>query len=51
MAEEKKIEMELLRDYWPEDDARVAAGATISVPAEAAMDLIEKGLARRIKKG
>jgi hypothetical protein len=51
MADEKKIDVILLRDFWPADDQRVAAGTVVQVDVETAMDMVEKGLGKRDKKG
>ena len=53
MASEKnepKVEVVLAVDFWPEEDVRVAAGTVVFVPVDAAMDMVEKGIAKRAKK-
>lgn len=39
--------VKLLRDYWPEEDQRQAAGATIELPSADAKRLISEGVAER----
>lgn len=39
--------IELLADYWPEEDQRKPAGEVIDVTIPVAMKLIEEGKARR----
>jgi hypothetical protein len=47
VAEEKKIKMVLLRDFWPEEDKRIAAGTVFEAVVDNAMDMLEKGIAKR----
>lgn len=49
MAEAKKITVVLMVDYWPEDDVRVSAGTEIQVDVETAMDMVERGIAKRAR--
>lgn len=54
-SEEKLIDVEVLRDFWgePNDDGsdnRQRAGTVLSVSAEHAIELIEQGMAKRVKK-
>ncbi len=51
MAEEKKVEVEIVRDFWDADGNRRPAGTVIEVPVEAALEGIEKGALRRAPKG
>lgn len=51
MTDHKKIDVILLRDFWPEADKRVVAGTVVQVDVETAMDMVEKGLGKRDKKG
>lgn len=51
MVDEKKIGVVLLVDFWPEADKRVVAGTVIQVDVETAMDMVERGLGKREKKG
>lgn len=37
----------LIRDYWPEEDKRIAAGTTLEMPAAEAKRLIAAGVAER----
>ena len=37
----------LIRAYWPEEDMRVEAGATVDVPVSVARELIKNGIAQR----
>jgi hypothetical protein len=39
----------VLRDYWPEEDVRVRAGAVIHVDAATAMDGVEAGILSRVR--
>lgn len=51
MAEEKKIDVEIVRDFWDADAKRRPAGTIISVPVDTALEGIEKGALRRAHKG
>ena len=51
MVDAKKIDIVLLVDFWPEADKRVAAGTVVQVDVETAMDMVERGLGKREKKG
>lgn len=46
---EKMVACTVLRDFWPEEDVRVAAGTIIEVPVAAAMDGVENGTLSRVK--
>lgn len=48
--EEKTVECEILRDVWDEDGTRHRKGKVVSLPVEAAMDGVEVGALRRVKK-
>ncbi len=57
-APQPKTEVEIVRDYWPEEtpeghegEYRVRAGEVIALPVDLAMDLVEQGVAKRPKKG
>jgi hypothetical protein len=43
------IACRVLRDYWPEEDQRVRAGAIVHLDAAAAMDGVEAGILARVK--
>lgn len=47
MAPEKLTPVKLLRDYWPEEDKRVAAGTPLELPLAVAKSLIADGVAER----
>lgn len=44
------IEVEIVRDFWDEDGERHPAGKKVSVPVDAALEGIESGALRRVKK-
>ena len=44
-ASEKKVEVRLKFDYWPEEGVREEAGTTVSVPRSKAKQLISQGKA------
>lgn len=44
------IEVQLKRDVWDADGNRMRAPHIVSVPVEDAMDMVESGLAARVKK-
>jgi hypothetical protein len=47
MADKKTIAVKLTRDYWVEADVRVSAGAIIDVTVDAALKLLDSGVATR----
>lgn len=49
MAPEMKklAPVKLIRDYWPEEDKRIEAGATLDMPVADAKRLIAAGVAER----
>ena len=48
-AAEPTFACRVLRDYWPEEDQRVRAGAIVHLAAAAAMDGVEAGILARVK--
>ena len=43
----KTAPVKLIRDYWPEEDKRIAAGTKLDMPTADAKRLIEAGVAER----
>lgn len=50
MAEEKKIKVLVMRDYWDEALTRIPAGTEAEVSIDAAMTGIETGALKRLTK-
>ncbi len=46
----KTIPLELLRDFWPEEDKPVKFGERFDADVDTALMLIEKGIAKRIER-
>jgi len=44
------IEVQLKRDVWDANGVRMRAPQIVTVPVEDAMDMVESGLASRVKK-
>lgn len=61
MSEEKRgpgrppkkdaVQCVVLRDFWPEEGNRVVKGTVVEMTPDQAMDGIEAGAVRRLKKG
>ena len=49
-AKPQMIDVEIVRDFWDEQERRHPAGTIVSVPVEAALEGIEKGALRRARK-
>ena len=47
----KKITVELLYDYWDENEDRHAAGSKIDLPEEGAIEIVNEGKAKLARKG
>lgn len=45
---EKKVKLVLERDFWETEDKRIVAGTVFDVDPMEAIELIEKGLAKRV---
>lgn len=50
VARVKKLTVELLYDYWNEDEERISAGTKIDLPEDAAIDIVNEGKAKLAKK-
>ena len=40
------MQVEMVKNYWNEDGEQCPAGSVVDLPKDAAMDLIEKGIAK-----
>lgn len=47
--EKGKVRLELIRAYWPEEDRRINEGTIFDCDGVDAVDLVEKGVARKAK--
>lgn len=49
--EEQTVEVEIARDWWDLEGKRIPAGTRVSVPVSAALEGVEKGALKTVKKG
>lgn len=49
-GEVQTLDVEILRDFWDENEERHPAGTVVTLPLEPALDGIESGALRRVKK-
>lgn len=48
--DEQTVEVEIARDWWDTDGKRVAAGTRVSVPVKVALEGVESGALKTVKK-